>query len=222
MFIKKSPWSIFVNLKSSEIDFVELGNNRSRHIPKICLTHSWTFWIWDISQKTWNWHLVNLWNKKPINQETNTKQPRNLELARQPKALILDEPTTGLDSDSAREICKMLKEVSKSIPVFTAELVHVLFAFDMLARIRHIASVGCPRIQLENCQRVDRKKNTSAMFICQYQVTSRQIVWLRSSPLLSLWRQVPWLTYASGRAHQASSVGMQTKNHKRAKNSAEA
>jgi ABC-type multidrug transport system ATPase subunit/ABC-type multidrug transport system permease subunit len=40
-----------------------------------------------------------------------------VELARQPKALILDEPTTGLDSDSAREIVQMLKEVSATIPV---------------------------------------------------------------------------------------------------------
>jgi ABC-type multidrug transport system ATPase subunit len=40
-----------------------------------------------------------------------------VELARQPKALILDEPTTGLDGNSAIEIAEVLTEVAKQIPV---------------------------------------------------------------------------------------------------------
>jgi len=40
-----------------------------------------------------------------------------VELARRPSVLLLDEPTTGLDSETALVLGKLLKEVSKQIPV---------------------------------------------------------------------------------------------------------
>eukprot|EP00929_Paragymnodinium_shiwhaense_P046588 TRINITY_DN23721_c0_g1_i1.p1 TRINITY_DN23721_c0_g1~~TRINITY_DN23721_c0_g1_i1.p1 ORF type:complete len:1509 (+),score=227.96 TRINITY_DN23721_c0_g1_i1:186-4712(+) len=40
-----------------------------------------------------------------------------VELARKPQVLLLDEPTTNLDSDTASKLVALLQEVSKSIPV---------------------------------------------------------------------------------------------------------
>jgi len=40
-----------------------------------------------------------------------------VELARRPSVLLLDEPTTGLDSETALILGKLLKEISKQIPV---------------------------------------------------------------------------------------------------------
>mmetsp|Transcript_82930 Transcript_82930/g.231274 ORF Transcript_82930/g.231274 Transcript_82930/m.231274 type:complete len:1599 (-) Transcript_82930:95-4891(-) len=72
-------------------------------------------------------------------------------LARRPAVLILDEPTTGLDSENARVLGKLLKEVSKSIPVIATmhqprrELGELLTDVMLLRRGQCVFSVGSRR-----------------------------------------------------------------------------